>query len=260
MAAATLKAMLRTRTLKLGHFIVEFATPGIGYITRNAGCDFVVFDMEHSGFGYETVKSALRYFEAAGIAAIVRVPSKDYHHIARACDMGAEGIMLPMVNTAEEAGTIHEAMKYPPQGKRGVSLGVAHDCYIEGPVSQKLTVANERVRLLCQIESAEGVQNADAIAAVEGVDCLWVGQLDLSASLGIPGEFGHPKFAGAIAAVAAACRKHDKALGRVVPDVVTGIDYHKLGFDLICYSGDVWVLQRALSEAVAALRMACQER
>src|SRR5712675_579802 len=103
MARAGLKQMTRTPEAKLGHFIVEFATPGIGHILKQVGCDFALFDLEHSGFGFETVKSAARYFEAAGLPAIVRVPSKEYHHIARACDMGAEGIMIPMVSTAAEA-------------------------------------------------------------------------------------------------------------------------------------------------------------
>ena len=97
----TLKTMARNKKIKLGHFIVEFATPGIGHIMKAAGCEFALFDLEHSGFGFETVKSAIRYFEAADVAPIVRVPSKEYHHIARACDMGAEGIMLPMVGNAK---------------------------------------------------------------------------------------------------------------------------------------------------------------
>src|SRR6267154_6909822 len=129
MARAGLKQMTRTPEAKLGHFIVEFATPGIGHIMKSAGCDFTLFDLEHSGFGFETVKSAIRYFEAAQLAAIVRVPSKEYHHIARACDMGAEGIMIPMVSTAEEARQIVNAMKYHPAGGRGVALQVAHDRY-----------------------------------------------------------------------------------------------------------------------------------
>src|SRR5262245_66510432 len=103
MAPAGLKQMTLTPDAKLGHFIIEFATPGIGYILKQAGCDFALFDLEHSGFGFETVKSATRYFEAAGLPAIVRVPSKEYHHIARACDAGAEGIMIPMVSTAAAA-------------------------------------------------------------------------------------------------------------------------------------------------------------
>jgi 2-keto-3-deoxy-L-rhamnonate aldolase RhmA len=258
MAGAGLRAMSRTRALKLGHFIVEFATPGIGHIMKNAGCEFVLLDLEHSGFGYETVKSAIRYFEAADIAPIVRVPSKEYHHIARACDMGAEGIMLPMVGNAKEARAILDCMKYHPEGKRGVALGVAHDAYAVGPVAEKLADANRRTTLVCQIETAEGVENADAIAGVDGVDCLWVGHFDLSVSLGIPGEFGNPKFTGAVDRVVAACRKHNKALGRLVPNVETGVEYYKWGFDFICYSGDVWVLQGALTDAVSQLRAGCK--
>lgn len=255
-----LRAMARSRQPKFGHFVVEFATPGIGHILKAAGCDFVLFDLEHSGFGFETVKSALRYFEAADLPAIVRVPSKEYHHIARACDMGAEGVMVPMVGSAEEAQRILDGMKYDPEGRRGVALQVAHDRYRPGPVAEKFKAANARTTLFCQIETAEGVKNADAIAAVDGVDCLWVGQFDLSASLGIPGRFDHPKFLKAIDTVAAAAAKHRKALGRLVPDVETGIAYNRLGFDFICYSGDAWLLQQALQQGIAALRAGCERR
>ena len=127
MASAKLKDLAKTKKLKAGHFVVEFATPGIGHIMKSAGCDFVLFDMEHSGFGFETVKSAVRYMQAADLPMIVRVPSKEYHHIARACDMGAEGVMLPMVGSADEARHILDCMKYHPDGKRGVALQVAHD-------------------------------------------------------------------------------------------------------------------------------------
>src|SRR5882672_7602122 len=189
MARAGLKEMTRTSNAKLGHFIVEFATPGIGHILKQAGCDFALFDLEHSGFGFETVKSAVRYFEAAALPAIVRVPSREYHHIARALDMGAEGLMLPMVGNVDEVRHIVNSMKYHPLGRRGVALQVAHDRYRPGTVSDKFIAANQRTTFFCQIETAEGVENADAMAAIDGVDCLWVGHFDLSVSLGILGEF-----------------------------------------------------------------------
>jgi 2-dehydro-3-deoxyglucarate aldolase/4-hydroxy-2-oxoheptanedioate aldolase len=254
MPSTSMKQMARTRDLKLGHFIVEFVTPGIGHILKHAGCEFVLFDTEHSGFHFETIKTGLRFFEAARLPAIVRVPSKEYHHIARAADMGAEGIMLPMVNDAAEARGILDCMKYTPAGRRGVALGVAHDNYGPGPVMKKLADANERITLFAQIETAAGVENADEIAATDGVDCLWVGHFDLSCSLGIPGEFDNPKFTGAIDRVLAACRKHNKAAGRLVPDVQTGIDLYKQGFDFICYSGDVWALQSAVKSGLDAIR------
>jgi 2-keto-3-deoxy-L-rhamnonate aldolase RhmA len=252
-----LKALTRTREPKFGHFIVEFATPGIGHILKSAGCEFVIFDMEHSGFSIETVKSAIRYFEAAALPVIVRVPSKDYHHIARACDAGAEGLMLPMVGTPDEVRRIIASMKYHPQGARGVALQIAHDNYRPGAVADKFGRANERTTFVCQIETAEGVENADAIAAIDGVDLLWVGHFDLSVSLGIPGQFDHPRFTGAIERVVTAARRHGRALGRLVPTVEQGIEVNALGFDFICYSGDVWVLHDALAAALARLRAGC---
>ena len=257
---SALKEMTRSRELKLGHFIVEFATPGIGHILKSAGCEFALFDLEHSGFGFETVKSAIRYLEAGQVPPIVRVPSKEYHHIARACDMGAEGLMVPMVGSEREARAIVDCMKYYPDGRRGVALQVAHDRYRGGPVTEKLKNANATTTLFCQIETAEGVDNADAIAAIDGVDCLWVGHFDLSASLGIPGQFDHRDFKKAIDNVIAATTKRKKALGRLVPTVDQGADFYSQGFDFICYSGDVWVLHNALAEALSALRAKCKPK
>jgi len=257
MSAHRLKDFVSKTDVKFGHFIVEFATPGIGHILKSAGCEYVLFDLEHSGFSFETVKSAMRYFEAADLPAIVRVPSKEYHHIARVLDVGAEGIMVPMVNSAAEARHIVNSMKYTPLGARGVALQVAHDRYRPGAVTAKLADANHRSTLFCQIETAEGVENADAIAAVAGVDCLWVGHFDLSSSLGVPGQFESKKFLDAIDRVVRAARNHGKALGRLVPNVETGADYHRRGFSFICYSGDVWVLHDALAAAIARLREVC---
>jgi 2-keto-3-deoxy-L-rhamnonate aldolase RhmA len=250
----SLKTMAQSRQIKVGHFIVEFATPGIGHILKSAGCDFVLFDMEHSGFSIETVKSAVRYMQAASLPTIVRVPSRDYHHIARVCDMGAEGIMLPMVGTSAEAKRIVDSIKYYPEGLRGVALQVAHDDYRPGAVRDKFATSNMRTTVFTQIETAEGVENAAEIARTPGVDCLWVGHFDLSVSLGIPGEFDSPKFKQAIKRVTAAARANGKALGRLVPTVEQGLEIYSQGFDFICYSGDVWVLHNALAEAVGQLK------
>src|SRR5215207_11052910 len=185
-----LKRLCGSRELKLGHFLIEFATPGIGHILKGAGCDFAFIDMEHSGFSFETVKSAVRYCEAAQLPAIVRVPSKSYHHIARAADIGAEAVMVPMVDTDAEARELVSHLKYTPLGARGVALGIAHDNFRgAGPVDERLAAANERTCLFALIETASGVEHVDAIAAVEGVDGLWIGHFDLSSSLGVPGEF-----------------------------------------------------------------------
>ncbi|NJO38246.1 MAG: hpch/hpai aldolase [Rhizobiales bacterium] len=260
MAAPSLKAMARSKDLKIGHFIVEFATPGIGQILKGAGCDFALFDTEHSGFGFETIKSVLRYMQAADLPTIVRVPSDEYNHIARAADMGAEGIMVPMIGTADQARAVVHSLKYHPEGGRGVALGIAHDRYMPGPTMEKLAAANQRTTFFAQIETADGVANADEIAAVDGVDCLWIGHFDLSSSLGIPGDFEHKLFKDAVKTVTRACEAHGKALGRLVPTVEEGVRLNRAGHDFICYSGDVWALQQAVAAAVSAIREAADKR
>ncbi len=193
-----MKEMAQTRRAKLGTFLVEFNTPGIGQIMKAAGCEYVLLDMEHSGFNFESLKSMLRYMQSAELPTIVRVPSRNYNHIARALDMGAEGLMLPMVSSGEEAAQIVAHAKYPSQGHRGVALQVAHDRYLPGPVLKKLRDANKRTTIFAQIETPDGVANADEIAGVKGIDCLWVGHFDLSASMGIAGQFDHPDFIAAV--------------------------------------------------------------
>ncbi len=259
MIEAPLKAMARTRDLKAGHFLFEFTSPGIGHILKQAGCDYAVLDTEHSGFGFETVKQVLTYLHGAGVPTVVRVPSKDYKDIARALDVGADGVMLPMVNNVAEAKSIIHSMKYVPTGGRGVIVRYALDGYATGPTMEKLAAANAHTVLFAQIETAEGVENAEAIAALEEVDCLWVGHFDLSCSLGIPGEFDHPKFAQAIEAVVAAGKATGTALGRLVPDVASGVALYKQGFDFISYSADAWVLGDALQAGLNQIRAGCQE-
>ena len=249
-----LKDLTRSPGLKVGNFIVEFATPGIGHILKAAGLDFAFFDMEHSGFSYETLKSAVRYFEAAGVPLIVRVPSLENDMLARACDMGAEGLIAPMISTAAQAQAMVDSVKYFPAGKRGVGLQMAHDNYRAAPVAEALSHANARTTIFCLIETADGAKNVDAIAAIEGVDGLWVGHFDLSVSLGIPGEFTHPKFTKAMDSIIKAAKKHGKVLGRLVANTDQGISFHKQGFDFICYSGDIWVLRDGLAAAAKTIR------
>ena len=260
MAARSLRAMARARAPVFGTFVVEFDTPGMGHILAAAGCDFVFLDMEHSGFGIETVKRNLRYYEAAGLPTLVRPPSKAYHHIARVLDAGAEGVCLPMVGTAEEAAEIVDCVKYPPAGQRGIALQVAHDHYTAGVPAEKMRAANRRTCVVLQIESAEGAANVDEIAAVKGVDALWIGHFDLSASLGIPGQFEHKDFRAALRRTVHVCQRRRKSLGIVVANVEQGLSMIKDGFNFIGYSGDVWLLRDALRAGIDGMRSALARR
>lgn len=249
-----LKEMTRTREPKFGTFLLEFATPGIGHLLAAAGCDFVFVDLEHSGLGLETVKPLLRYLEAAGLPAIVGLPAKDNHFVSRTLDLGADGVMPPMVATADEVREMVSHMKFPPQGVRAVSIQVGHDRYTPSPVDQMLTDTNARTVFFAKVETAAAIDNIEDIAAVEGVDGLWVGHFDLTASLGIPGQFDNPLFTDAIDRVVTACRTNDIALGRIVSSVAEGKALIDAGFDFIGYSGDAWILRDALKAAIDGMR------
>lgn len=260
MSSASFRQLTQIKGLKVGFYIGEFMTPGIGQIIHAAGCEFAMLDMEHSGFGYETVKRTLRYLHDAGVASILRPPSQAYHHVARACDVGAQGVMPPMLSTADEARRILDAMKYVPEGKRGVALGIAHDDYRAGSVDQKLRLANEKTSLVALIETAQGVAEAEAIAAVDGVDCLWIGHFDLTCSLGIPGQFDHPDFVAAVERIVAAAKGEGKSLGRLVTSVEEGAALHAQGFDMIIYGSDIHILRAGLASGVEGLRRECKPR
>jgi 2-dehydro-3-deoxyglucarate aldolase/4-hydroxy-2-oxoheptanedioate aldolase len=250
----TLRAMCDDRRLHVGHFVVEFATPGIGHILAGAGAEFCFLDMEHSGFSFETAKAALRFLQAAEVPAVVRVPSKAYDHVARALDAGAEGIMVPMVGTAEEAAALARHARYWPDGMRGCAFALAHDRYRPGPAAAKMAEANARTTVFALVETAEGARNAEAIAATPGIDCIWVGHFDLSASLGVPGDFACRTYRDALEGITTAARRHGKALGRLVGGMAEAEEAVRDGFTLICYGGDVWLLQAAIAEGVRGIR------
>ena len=249
----TFKEMCRDGRLHAGHFVVEFATPGIGHILAGAGAAFCFLDMEHSGFSFETVKATLRHLDGAGVPALVRVPSKAYDHVARALDMGAEGVMVPMLGTAEEAAALVRHAKYTPEGARGCAFGIAHDRYRPGPAAAKMAEANARTTVFAMIETAEGAGNADAVAATPGVDCVWVGHFDLSASLGVPGDFACRTYRDALETICAAAKRHGKALGRLVGGMAEAEEAVRDGFTLIAYGGDIWLLQAAVAEGVRGI-------
>jgi 2-dehydro-3-deoxyglucarate aldolase len=258
MHRATLRDMVGNRTLKAGTLIWEFAVPGIGHLLAAGGSEFVFLDTEHSGLGMDSLKSTLKYLEAASIPVLVRPPGRSYENIARALDAGAEGLILPMVGSGEEAGRIVQCAKYAPLGSRGVALGIAHDRYTGGAIEEKLAAANQRSVLFALVETREGAENADAIASVEGIDGLWIGHLDLSASLGIPGQFDHPDYLAAVDRIVAAARDNDKSLGRMVESPEEGALLYAHGFDFIAVGTDTQLYVTALRGALQTLRDECE--
>ncbi|MGF1650233.1 MAG: HpcH/HpaI aldolase/citrate lyase family protein [Hyphomicrobiaceae bacterium] len=234
-----------------GAMIFEFFSPGIAQLLVHAGCRFVIYDMEHAGTGLETLKSQFAHARGLPIVPMTRVPRSDYHFIARALDVGAKGIMVPMVESAEQAHAIAEASKYPPVGRRGAAFGFAHDDYLAGSPALKIASANESVTVIAQIETERGLASVEQIAAVAGIDVLWVGHFDLTNFLGIPGQFDHPDYVAALDRVTAAARAHGKGLGFMAADAATAQAYRARGFNMIAAGTDMACLVSGMRAILA---------
>ncbi len=248
------KQVLSRGGVPVGHMLMEFATRGVAQILDATGIDFVVVDMEHSGFNLGDVATLMALFKASTIAPFVRVPQIEYHFIARCLDAGALGIMVPNVKNGDEARAVVAAAKYAPLGERGVALGTANTDFRSVNAAEFLAYANQNTSIICQIESQEGVDNLDAISSTPGVDALWVGHFDLSHSLGIAGHLHHPKLIEALKRVVSTARRHSLAAGIQPRALEQAQEWLDLGFNVISFGADVVIYADALTQGVTQLR------
>lgn len=207
----SLKAQLAADQLTIGSWI-QLGDEALTEILATGPFDWLCIDLEHTTISIEQCGKIIRVADLAGCPALVRLSSHDPSQIKRVLDAGATGIIAPMVNSPEQAAAIVSAATYPPQGTRGVGLARAQGYGIGFPDYLERT----RDELVCimQVEHIAGVDNLEEIVAVDGVDGFFVGPYDLSASLGYPGQFDHPR-------VVAALDRVGKIVGR--PDVMAGI-------------------------------------
>ena len=241
--------------VSFGTMVMEFGTTGVARLADNAGAEFVLFDMEHTAWSMETVRGLLATCGGTAAVPFVRVPVAEYHFAARVLDAGALGVMAPMVDDAAQARRLAEACRYPPAGRRGSAFGVAHDDYrAGGPVEEKMRRADERTLVIAQIESPRGVGNARDIAAVEGVDVLWIGHFDLASFSGRPGLFDHPDYLAAEDEVRRACEAEGKALGRLAATAGEARELLDKGYRILAVGLDLDLYRRHLAEALAAAR------
>jgi 2-dehydro-3-deoxyglucarate aldolase/4-hydroxy-2-oxoheptanedioate aldolase len=254
MRANSVKARLQAGGHAFGTLVFEFFTPGMAQIMAAAGAEFALFDTEHSGVGIETIKAQMSYARFTSCTPMVRVPGLSYPAIAAALDAGALGIMVPMVESAEAAAEFVACTRYPPAGRRGAAFGVAHDDYAGGSVADKIAAANARTLVIAMIETAPGVAQVEQIAAVPGVDVLWLGHFDLTNSLGIPGQFEHPDYLDAVSRIVAAAGRNGLALGMMAADAAWAERYLGMGFRMIAYGLDHQVFQSALARGIDAMK------
>jgi len=221
-------------------------------IIGKAGFDFVVIDLEHGAGSESDVMGQLQALAHTNTGAVVRVESHERQRAHRVLDAGAHGIMFPRVNSAEEARRAVAALRYPPEGVRGVAA-INRACDFGPGFRSYLAAANSSLLGVVQIESAEALRNVDEIAAVEGADVLFIGPLDLTQSLGIIQQLDHRLFIEAMEKTAAAARKHNKALGILVPKAENFGRFFDFGCRFIACNSDGGLLGGGARELVGSL-------
>ena len=246
------KRKLAEGGVALGTMVFEVATTGIARLAAAAGAEFVLLDQEHTGASLETVRMFTATARACDVVPLVRVPATEYHLLAGALDVGPMGLMVPMVESEEQARKIVASAKYPPLGRRGVGI-LYRDDWVEGSVAATMEQVNRELLLIAQVETVAGVEHADEIAAVDGIDVLWIGHYDLTTSLGIPGQFEHESYLAAVDRLLDVSRRTRKPLGIMAGTIEEGLRALERGFRAIAYGGDLWLYQEALRSGLARL-------
>ncbi len=245
-----LKKKFLNRNPVKGAMIFEFFSPGIPYIIKNSGCEFVIYDMEHGGLTLDKFKELSLISKGIGLPPMIRVPEINYNYIARSLDLGANGIMIPMVNNQKEALEIVKYSKYPPLGRRGAGFGFAHNEYkSENPIDV-MENANKSLINIIQIENRMGLENIEEIAKIDYIDCLWVGHFDLSNFLGVPGQFNSKLYLNAVNRIVEASNKNKKSLGIMVSNREEMNFYFNLGFNVIAVGTEMNLLRDKISNLI----------
>ena len=207
------KRQLAEGKLALGMGLRLSRSVDIATIGKTCGYDWLFIDMEHSSMDLDTAAQIAMAALPVGITPIVRVPGKEHHHASRILDAGAQGIVVPHVDSVEEAQRAVAYCKYPPVGTRSAMGALPQFAYRSVPVGEALPVANQETLVIVMLETPDAVAKADAIAAVPGLDVILIGTNDLCAEMGIPGQFNDARVEDAYRTVIAACRKHGKHPG-----------------------------------------------
>lgn len=231
-------------------------TVDIAMIAAEAGFDALYVDLQHSPLSLETASTLCAASIGLGITPLVRTPGHGADWISRALDGGAQGVVLPDVNTAEQAKAIVDAARFPPLGRRSVMGGGPALRYKSLPLGDVNRALNDATLVIAMLETAQGIEEADAIARVPGIDVLLIGSNDLCTGLGIPGELRHPKLRQAYEAVARACKAHGKVLGvgGIRGDLELQTELVRLGARYIAAGNDAAYLAAAARKDAQALR------
>jgi 2-dehydro-3-deoxyglucarate aldolase len=248
------------QALKNGQTVVgtwlNSGSPIIAELLAAVGFDYVCVDAEHSAVDLPQVQALFQAIVSGhpDCAPMVRLHGVDYALVKRYLDAGARGVIAPLVNTADDAELLVNAVKYPPRGKRGVGFCRANQYGLN--LKREVVAANEEILVVVQIEHIDAVRNIDAILSVPGVDAVFIGPYDLTASMGITAQFDHPEFLKARETVLTACQGHNIAAGIhvVEPNMEELCKRANDGYKFLAYSLDITMIMRSSQQGLAKFR------
>jgi 4-hydroxy-2-oxoheptanedioate aldolase len=246
---------LQNGELAIGIGLRQARTVDIAPAMIQAGYDWLFIDLEHNSMDLDMAVQISVTALAAGISPIVRVPYGQFDMATRALDGGAFGIVIPHADTAEEAREVADRLRYPPVGHRSVAGAIPQLGFRPMPAAEATKLVNDNLLVIVMLETPKAIANADAIAAVPGIDVLLIGTNDLTTEMGLPGQISHPDVAKAYETAAAACKKHGKWLGMggvYVEDAMQ--KYVGLGARFILGGNDLPLLIQAASARAQFLR------
>lgn len=220
-------------------------------LTALMGFDGIWMDLEHHGYSVETATNLIRAARGGGADVLARPAKGEFMRMGRLLEAGANGIMYPRCDNAEEAREVVRWAKFPPLGQRGIDGGNADMPYLSMPLEEYLRTANDQTFLMVQIEDPKSLDAVEEIAAVDGVDVVFFGPGDFSIAAGIPGQFDDPIILDAYRRVALATRRAQKHFGTVAFSVSHGKMLLDMGATLLCHSGDMVILKAGLERIQA---------
>ena len=226
----------------------------VAEIMADAGFEWLCVDLEHSVTDYAEAQQLIMAIQSKGIKAFVRVGSNNPRIIKRVLDAGADGIIVPSVNSAQEARDAADAVRYPPTGKRGVGLARAQGYGFD--FENYLDRKAKSIKLIVQIEHIDAIKELDKIIEVDGVDGTFIGPYDLSGSLGKPGQWDEPDVADAINQYESIAKRYDKLMGFhvVSPDYQVVLDKISKGYNFIAFNFDAYFLGQTIREQLKHLK------
>lgn len=242
-----LKEIVKTRKIN-GMLIKVIDNPAIVVLAKDNGMDFVFYDNEHGIFSNQKLHDLMMFANASDFSSIVRVPQLARADISRTLDYGATGIMVPMIETKEEAELLVGWSKYPPLGRRSYSGGANTHYATGGNHAVNMQKQNERTLSIVQIETVKGVENIEEILSVEGIDAAIVGPVDLAISMNQPDDVMNPSELALIKKVAQACKQHQKAFGIIGGMAL--LEYFKEDIDILVSAIDTKILEQGIKQAV----------